>query len=68
VARQSILAPVIYIQIFLAALSGIIFFNTWPTIWALVGGLIIIGAGIYIWHRESRTKHRPATHAKITPK
>jgi hypothetical protein len=33
-----------------------------------VGELIIIGAGIYIWHRESRTKHRLATHAKITPK
>lgn len=56
-ADASLLAPVTYLQIFSAALSGVVFFATWPTIWTLVGGLIIIAAGIYIWHRERRLKH-----------
>jgi len=56
-ADASILAPVIYIQIILASLAGIIFFDSWPTVWTLGGGLIIIAAGIYIWHRESRRGH-----------
>ncbi|MGH1414210.1 MAG: DMT family transporter [Pelagimonas sp.] len=51
-ADASILAPVIYIQIFLAALAGVLVFNTWPTIWTLAGGLIIVASGLYIWHRE----------------
>lgn len=51
-ADASILAPVIYIQILLAALAGILVFDTWPTVWTLGGGLIIIASGIYIWQRE----------------
>jgi len=27
-------------------------FATWPTVWTLGGGVIIIGSGLYIWHRE----------------
>ena len=67
-ADASILAPVFYIQIFLAALAGVIFFDTWPTVWTLGGGAIIIGAGIYIWHRERTNKVQTASMAKITPK
>lgn len=51
-ADASMLAPVIYIQVFLAALASIVVFGTWPTIWTLGGGAIIIAAGLYIWHRE----------------
>ncbi|TCO71934.1 DMT family transporter [Rhodovulum euryhalinum] len=53
-ADASILAPVVYIQILLAAVAGILVFDTWPTVWTLGGGAIIIGAGLYIWHRERR--------------
>lgn len=55
-ADASILAPVIYLQIFTAALAGIIFFKTQPTIWTMAGGLIIIGAGVYIWSRERKLR------------
>jgi drug/metabolite transporter (DMT)-like permease len=55
-ADASILAPVIYLQIFSASLAGIIFFDTNPTIWTLGGGLIIIGAGFYIWYRERKLR------------
>ena len=33
-------------------LAGILVFATWPTVWTLGGGAIIIAAGLYIWHRE----------------
>jgi drug/metabolite transporter (DMT)-like permease len=56
-ADASILAPVIYIQIVLAAIAGILVFDTWPTVWTLAGGAIIVAAGLYIWHRE-RTRLR----------
>ena len=55
-ADASILAPVIYVQMFFAAAAGIIFFNTAPTVWTLGGGIVIIAAGIYTWHRERHRK------------
>lgn len=55
-ADASILAPVIYLQIFSAAFAGIVFFNTYPTVWTVGGGLIIISAGVYIWYRERQAK------------
>lgn len=51
-ADASILAPMIYTQVFLAAFAGIVVFDTWPTVWTLAGGAIIIGSGLYIWQRE----------------
>ncbi|WP_292291711.1 DMT family transporter [Marivita sp.] len=51
-ADASILAPMVYSQIFLAAIAGILVFSTWPTVWTLGGGLIIIASGLYIWNRE----------------
>ncbi len=51
-ADASILAPVVYIQIGMAAFAGWAVFHTLPTIWTLVGGLIIIASGLYIWNRE----------------
>lgn len=57
-ADASILAPVIYIQIFLAALAGVLVFGQWPTVWTLGGGLIIIASGLYIWQRERRVRGR----------
>ena len=66
-ADASILAPVIYIQIFLAALAGIVFFDTWPTVWTLGGGLIIVLAGVYIWHRERQKRRAGAAHSGVAP-
>jgi drug/metabolite transporter (DMT)-like permease len=55
-ADASILAPLIYSQVFWAALVGILIFNTWPTIWTIAGGAIIIASGLYIWRRELSKK------------
>lgn len=64
-ADASILAPVIYIQIILAAVAGIVVFETWPTVWTLGGGIIIIAAGIYIWHRERQNIRSRVAGPKI---
>ncbi|WP_425100155.1 DMT family transporter [Tropicibacter sp. S64] len=66
-ADASILAPVIYIQLFLAALAGIALFDTWPTLWTLAGGTIIIASGLYIWQRERAVRgrvRRPIPHTR----
>lgn len=57
-ADASILAPVIYIQLLFASVVGIFVFSTWPTFWTLIGALIIIGSGIYIWYRERQANQR----------
>jgi len=57
-ADASLLAPVVYVQLILAALAGVLVFSTWPTLWTLAGGLVIIGSGLYIWHRERRLARR----------
>ena len=57
-ADASLLAPVIYIQIVLAALAGVLVFGQWPTVWTLLGGLIIAASGLYIWQRERRLRQR----------
>lgn len=59
-ADASILAPVIYIQLLMVAVVGIFIFATWPTVWTLAGGGIIIASGLYIWHRERRKGVRPS--------
>ncbi len=51
-ADASILAPLVYTQVLWANVVGIFIFMTYPTIWTLLGAAIIIGSGLYIWHRE----------------
>ena len=58
-ADASILAPVIYIQIVLAAVASFVVFGTWPTVWTLAGGVIIAASGLYIWHRERLKRVSP---------
>ncbi|MGJ8605751.1 MAG: DMT family transporter [Marivita sp.] len=55
-ADASLLSPMFYAQIVFAAISGIVIFNTWPTIYTLGGGAIIIASGLYIWARERQVK------------
>lgn len=58
-ADASILAPVVYLQLMTATLAGLLVFKTPPTLWTLVGAVIIVGSGIYIWARERRLKQQP---------
>ena len=51
-AEAAILSPVVYTQIIFATVASIVVFATWPTYYTLVGAVIIIGSGLYIWLRE----------------
>jgi drug/metabolite transporter (DMT)-like permease len=50
--NASTLAPTIYAQAIYAALIGYFIFNTIPPFWAVIGTIIIIMSGVYIWLRD----------------
>jgi len=51
-AEAGALAPFSYFGPILATLWGWLFFTEVPDHWALIGAVVIIGSGIYVWHRE----------------
>lgn len=51
-APASMLAPFTYTQLVWAFPAGWIVFGDVPDAWSLVGGTVILGSGLYIWHRE----------------
>lgn len=60
-AEASSIAPFSYVGIITAALWGYLFFNELPDLWTGVGALVIVLAGLYVWHRETRA----AREAKV---
>lgn len=59
-AEAGVLAPLQYLEIFSATLIGLFFFGDFPDRLTWAGTAIIIGAGIYVFHRERRLARRPA--------
>jgi drug/metabolite transporter (DMT)-like permease len=53
-APASVVAPFTYAGLIIATLWGVLFFDQWPDLWACVGALVIVTAGLYVWHREAR--------------
>ena len=51
-APASVLAPFQYVEIVTATLFGYLFFNDMPANTTFMGAFIIIGSGIYLFHRE----------------
>jgi len=51
-APASVLAPSQYLEIVTATLLGYLVFNDVPATSTIVGSSIIIGSGIYLFHRE----------------
>jgi drug/metabolite transporter (DMT)-like permease len=54
VAPASVVAPFTYAGLLAATLWGILFFDQWPDMWTCVGALVVVAAGLYVWHRETR--------------
>ena len=48
------MAPFSYVGLLFATLWGMLFFDAFPDGPTMVGGAIIVAAGIYVWHREIR--------------
>ncbi len=53
-AEASLLAPFSYSALLFASFWQITFFGDWPDFAVYLGALVIIGAGLYVWHRETR--------------
>ncbi len=52
-AEASVVAPFSYVGLLFATLWGMLFFDAFPDGPTMIGGAIIVAAGIYIWHRET---------------
>ncbi|MEM1299194.1 MAG: DMT family transporter [Pseudomonadota bacterium] len=55
----SVLAPMQYLEIVSATLFGWWIFGDFPDLLTWVGTAIIIGAGVYVFHRERKVKGEP---------
>lgn len=53
-ADMSVVAPFEYTSLVLSIVVGYFFFQDVPTVEMLIGGLIVVGAGIFIIYREHR--------------
>lgn len=53
-APASVLAPYLYTQIVWSVLVGFIAFRDTPDLATLIGAVLIVGAGLYVWLRERK--------------
>lgn len=47
--EASLLAPFTYASLLFSTIWGLVLFNKFPDFWTIVGALIIVLAGIYVW-------------------
>ena len=59
-AEAGAVAPFGYAGVVYATLWGLVAFGEVPDIWTLAGALVIVGAGVYVWHRETRGRRAAA--------
>lgn len=63
-APTSVLAPFAYVQMPFAVLCGWLAFSELPSPTTVVGGLLLVGAGIYIAYREHRLSRPRSPHSR----
>lgn len=56
IAEASVLAPFIYISLIFSTLWDVLIFGAFPDGATYLGALVIVGAGLYVWHRERVVK------------
>lgn len=66
-AEISVVAPFEYTSIILAIIIGYVLFGDLPGIYMLVGGAIVVAAGLFIIFRERRLGLERARAVKVTP-
>lgn len=54
--EAAMLAPYSYVGLAFAAFWGMTFFAEVPDLWTVVGSIVIAGAGIYVWYRETQVR------------
>lgn len=63
VAEAGAVAPFGYSGVVYSTLWGLILFQEVPDAYTVLGALVIVGAGVYVWHREIRASAVPAPGA-----
>jgi drug/metabolite transporter (DMT)-like permease len=48
------LAPFAYTGLIFATIWGALIYAEYPDFWTVVGAVVVVGAGLYVWHRETR--------------
>lgn len=56
--EAAIVAPFAYLGIIFATFWGALLYDQWPDRWTLLGALVIVGAGLYVWHRETQAARK----------
>jgi drug/metabolite transporter (DMT)-like permease len=54
IAPASTLSPFVYTQLLWMVIFGYVLFGDFPDAFTIAGGCIVIGSGLYIFHREAR--------------
>ena len=52
IGEASLLAPIGYIALIFATLWGFLLFRDLPDQWTVIGALVIVASGVYVWSRE----------------
>jgi drug/metabolite transporter (DMT)-like permease len=52
--EAAVVAPFAYLGIIFATFWGALLYDQWPDAWTLIGALVIVVAGLYVWHRETQ--------------
>lgn len=55
-AEAGAVAPFGYAGVVFATCWGVFAFGEVPDAWTILGALVIVGAGVYVWHRETRAR------------
>lgn len=58
-SEASLVAPFAYVGLIFATLWGYLLFSEVPDLMTVLGGCLIVGAGLYVWWRETRAKVVP---------
>jgi drug/metabolite transporter (DMT)-like permease len=59
ITEASVVAPFAYLGIVFATIWGAVLYDQWPDRWTVIGALVIVAAGLYVWHRENRASRTP---------
>jgi drug/metabolite transporter (DMT)-like permease len=59
-SQASLLAPFGYSSLIWATFFGFVVFGDLPDHWTIAGAAVVIGAGLYIWHRERALGRYPS--------
>ena len=54
ITQASVLAPLSYISLIFATIWDLTIFGIVPAFTTYLGALVIVAAGLYVWHRETR--------------